>query len=303
MSTIPELTRDEFKMLTKRKEWRGVLGALRVYALIIVIIAATMAAINVYGWWWVTILAVPLIGALQHALSILLHEAVHSLFFKNKKLNDFVGNILFGYPIGFSLDYRSVHFPHHTFLGTDDDPDMVNYRDFPAPRTRLIKKILTDFSGIGAVLQFLNFTPSENTATKKPSGKKAHLLGIVLTQLFIFALFILSGFWWLYFFLWIGPLVTVAKGLAQLRNLAEHLLRTNAPDGAERIRTFTSNRVERFFIGPLNFNYHAEHHWYPMIPYYNLPKARAILRDRPGYREEAEWCGSYLGVIRQAVIV
>jgi fatty acid desaturase len=46
-------------------------------------------------------------------------------------------------------------------------------------------------------------------------------------------------------------------------------------------RTVTSNRVLSFFN--LNLNYHIEHHLFPSMPWYNLPKLHALLQDE--YRE------------------
>jgi fatty acid desaturase len=45
-------------------------------------------------------------------------------------------------------------------------------------------------------------------------------------------------------------------------------------------------------------NFHAEHHFFPYVPHYNLPKLRALLRATPEYRERIEWRRSYLGYMR-----
>lgn len=297
---IPRLSTEEVRVLTVRRPLRALVGAVRVYASIIIIIAVALVLFTEYGWWLPLVLAFFLIGALQHGISILLHETVHSLFFVNKRLNDLVGNMLFAYPIGFSLEYRRVHFAHHANLGESADPDMVNYRDFPAPAATFLKKVLLDFSGFGAVFQFLGIGAARPVATQKAS--RGHLVGIVLMQLFILAIFTLLGYPLLYFVLWLFPLVTVAKGLAQLRNLAEHVSFTTEAGTHQRFRTFRSNLLERFFIGPLNFNYHAEHHWYPAIPYYNLPRAHALLVKHPDYAASVLISSSYTRTIKDAIL-
>jgi fatty acid desaturase len=49
-------------------------------------------------------------------------------------------------------------------------------------------------------------------------------------------------------------------------------------------------------LAPMNMNYHAAHHLWPSIPYYNLPVADREIRYRP---EAAglEWRGSYFAYL------
>lgn len=289
----PAITDAALAACTKQNSYRPTLSLVRLYGAILLILWATWALGG--GWWLVP--AFILIGALQHGISILLHDAVHGLLFPNRYANEIIGALLLSYPIGFSFDYRPTHFSHHKHLGSPGDPDLVNYRDFPATRGRLVRKLLIDFSGLGAFMQFVEMN-TEFVATKK----SRHTLVIALVQGLLFLLFFAAGYPLAYFVLWLLPLVTVAKGLAQMRNLAEHLVREGRESsGPGRLRTFKSNPIERFFIAPLNFNYHAEHHWFPQVPYYNLPKLRAFLMKDPAYAHLAEWCSSYMAALGRAV--
>ncbi len=285
----PALATEELRAFSERRPWRATLGIIRVFGLLVFVIAA---ALQGGGWWMVA--AFPLVAALQHAISILQHEAVHGLLFRNHRLNDVVGRFLLSYPIGFSLDYRLVHFAHHRHLGAEADPDLPNYRPFPAHRGVLIRKILRECSGWGAIIQFFG-------STGRTSGGRSRLVPIAVTQVVILLVFVWAGHPAAYLWLWLLPLVTLAKGFAQLRNIAEHAVRVGAPAGTERLRTFGSSRLERFFLAPLNFNYHAEHHWYTNVPYYHLPRLRAALRQRPGYREYAEWSPGYFATLRRLI--
>ncbi len=290
----PLLTSHDLQRLYKRRNLRPVLAIFRIYGSVTIAIVLGIILPPLF-----LIFIIPTIAALQHAISILLHEAVHSLLFKSRRTNEVVGNII-SYPIGFSLSYREIHFPHHAHLGTPgEDPDLHNYEEFPTTWPGLARKLLLDFSGISAIIQFLSKNTLTHTEKKTPM---IHLAGILGAQLIIFSFFFISGHPWHYLILWIIPLVTITKGLAQLRNLAEHLTRPErAPYGAQRIRTFKSSLIERFFLAPLNFNYHAEHHWYPMIPYYNLPEAREILQKQEGFSLHAKWCKSYMSALKEAV--
>ena len=40
-------------------------------------------------------------------------------------------------------------------------------------------------------------------------------------------------------------------------------------------------------------NYHAEHHLFPQIPYYNLKKAHKIIKSNGFYKEKLKSRGSY----------
>jgi fatty acid desaturase len=284
----PFLTTDELRDLSRRTPWRVVLSIMRVYGLLIFVFGI---AVRIGGPWLIPVFVI--VAALQHAISILQHEAVHGLLFKNHRTNDLIGAFLLSYPIGFTMNYRVTHFAHHRFLGLESDPDLANYRPFPSTPATVWKKVLNDLSGISAVKQFFH---QERGAVLRPQ----QLFGIVIAQLIIFMGFAMLNHPILYIVLWLLPLVTLTKTLTQLRNLAEHLTRDRAPTGAERLRTFQSNRLERFFFAPLNFNYHAEHHWYTTIPYYRLPAARRLLQSRAGYYTFAEMSPAYFSVLRRA---
>ena len=66
--------------------------------------------------------------------------------------------------------------------------------------------------------------------------------------------------------------------------MAEHAFHPGSVDGASNngvwvTRSIDANWLERFLIAPLCGIYHFEHHLLPAVPYYNLPRLRAILQD------------------------
>jgi fatty acid desaturase len=64
--------------------------------------------------------------------------------------------------------------------------------------------------------------------------------------------------------------------IVNVRGWSEHLL--TAPGHAlTRTRTVTSNHVVRFML--CNLNYHLEHHLFPSVPWYRLPRLHALLED------------------------
>src|SRR4051812_48291906 len=61
-------------------EWAGVLAALFVYLR--------------WPFWWTAALLVPWIGARQAAMAVLVHDAVHFRLFRDRRVNDWVTNVL-----------------------------------------------------------------------------------------------------------------------------------------------------------------------------------------------------------------
>jgi fatty acid desaturase len=65
---------------------------------------------------------------------------------------------------------------------------------------------------------------------------------------------------------------------------------------SHRLVTNVPGWLERQLLAPMNMNYHAAHHLWPSIPYYNLPIADAEMRQGPG-ADAISWRGSYLAYV------
>ena len=102
--------------------WRGT------YLYLAAIIGGTLAfyAFNEWEWWLnvpVTLLAIFLIGAGQHQLTGLAHEASHHILFRNRLWNDLASDWLCMFPLFSSTQhYRLQHLAHHQFV---NDPDAI----------------------------------------------------------------------------------------------------------------------------------------------------------------------------------
>ena len=117
----------------------------------------------------------------------------------------------------------------------------------------------------------------------------------------------LSGLWrppeffWEFFLYWIVPYCTSHIGLQYIRLTCEHsAVHSDDPDYG-LTRTTMPRRWERVLVLPRNIHYHIEHHWYPSVPYYNLPALHEQLMAQPGFRRSAVVTRSVLASLLQCV--
>ncbi len=95
---------------------------------------------------------------------------------------------------------------------------------------------------------------------------------------------------------WIFPGIFTAL-FANLRGWAEHML-TRPGHPLTQTRTVTSNKLLSFLN--VNLNYHLEHHLFPAIPWYNLPRVHRLLQEE--YQQAGAFIhASYLQFLFDAV--
>jgi fatty acid desaturase len=82
------------------------------------------------SWAWnipVTLVAIVVVGACQHRLSTLAHEASHYMLFRNRFLNEFVSDWFCMFPMWSTTHhYRLQHLAHHQYVNDPErDPDIT----------------------------------------------------------------------------------------------------------------------------------------------------------------------------------
>jgi len=119
---IAKTERDEFKALFKTRSYLHASAMVFNWMVILGLIYLHQAfPIN-----WLYPVSVIIIGARMHALTVLMHDAAHFRFLKNRKWNDILSNLLTMYPLFTSIEkYRANHLKHHQHLNTMQDPDWV----------------------------------------------------------------------------------------------------------------------------------------------------------------------------------
>src|SRR5258705_2701873 len=237
----------------------------------------------------------------MHAFGVLMHEAAHYRELRNRRLNDWIGEICLAWPLTVTLHgYRSNHFAHHRELNSERDPDWVRTRspkyEFPKSKRLLyleFTKYLFALNSPGEIAHFMK----DKLMNEMPPGVKA---GRLATFALLICSSIYFGFWKLLLLYWAIPLVTTFFLFMYIRSIAEHFGGMEYDHLLTGSRTVLPMRWEKWVFCPHHINYHIEHHLYPSVPCHNLPALHMILmRDRV-FNGKAHITNGYLtGVVSE----
>lgn len=245
--------------------------------------------------WPARLAAYVVMGAALHACGILMHEAVHGNFFRHPALDRWSAFLL-GAPVCVSGSaYRVTHLLHHRHTRGAEDPD--EFTNYVQGRRGL--SVLFYAWGVVGLLIFLAHVP----ATALRRGTRADRVAVLTEYALLVALYGVvaliaarRGATEVLVRAWLIPMA-VAAAIVNVRGWAEHML-TQPGHPLTQTRTVTSNAVVRFLM--CNLNYHLEHHLFPGMPWYHLPKAHALLAE--DYRRAGAFVyGSYLAFLWDAV--
>ena len=109
------------------------------------------------------------------------------------------------------------------------------------------------------------------------SASKVELGGAIAVNLALLTVLTLLGYWWLYVALWVVPFFIWFPTITRIRNIAEHAVVPDNDDPFRNARTTRANLLWRACVAPYWVNYHVEHHMYPGVPCYHLPRLRKLL--------------------------
>ena len=141
----------------------------------------------------------------QLSLAVLMHEAGHGSLFKTKGLNTWVGQWLCALPtLGDLASYARGHTAHHRLAGTDEDPDLPNYRAYPIKKRSLYRKWTRDLTGqTGFKLLAALATGAGSQMSKETVGSSNLLAKQILVHLVFASILIAFGVGWTWF-VWMG---------------------------------------------------------------------------------------------------
>ena len=229
-------------------------------------------------------IAVYIIGNRFFRLSILGHEGVHGLISRSRRWNDFLARYFCHFPTFISHSrYKSLHLLHHRYLGTQSDPDVYIFEEFPEPFRKWAGRIVVDLL-IGRILyHFLAHFSELQERIGALLGRPRHQLAIVRSDfieycVFWILLFTAISHWgvWYYATLYYFLPAYLHLPIIQIVNGMQH--------GAFHEKIGTRSQIVQEWMAeltiPLHLNLHYEHHLNTKIPHYNLPSLSSSLREQ-----------------------
>ena len=294
------IEKEELAQLMERNDFRGWVQTLLHLGLFFATAALAYFAfsiISLSNWpWSVPLLVVALfvhgtIGPFMGLIAI--HELQHRTVFKSKKLNLFF-EVMYSF-LSWSdhIWYRESHAIHHQatchqhFDGEVQLPVKFSLRRWrvwlalfgwnPMNTWTRVKTVWRHANGDIRGPWYRHVLPETNTELRKKHRNWARVL--LFGHGFLALVFVLTGNAFL--------IVTITFGtfycgwLGFLCGVPQHYgLNSDEPDFRLNTRTFTCSWLPAFYYW--NMQYHLEHHMYPAVPFYNLPKLRrAIEHDLP----------------------
>jgi fatty acid desaturase len=280
-------------------------------------------SLNARNWPWVLpllVLAVVMHGTFTTFFGgIACHELCHKTPFKTQFWNGFFLRIyaFLGWfdPIG----YRASHIRHHQATTYHDhDGEVVLPQGMDWHGFMFVWRTLT-FSPTGMLKQlrfwacaafgnlskdgffrskWLNeVVPESNPELRRELINWARV--VLFGHIALAAAFILTGHWFLIVLITFGS--HYCSWFVMLCGAPQHVgLSSNVPDFRMNTRTYTSGWLPGFCYW--NMQYHMEHHMFPAVPFYNLPRLRkAIINDVPPAQHGLwnTWTKDLLPVLRR----
>lgn len=293
------LTPEEMARVTRRNNW---------YAWRIVLFDWSV----IIGSFWfmanypnplTILLGVCLLGARQLGLGVIVHETGHRTFFSSNKVNDLVGNWLAGYWVFSNKEaYMNVHLEHHRQAGSDADPDLGNYKDYPVTHTSFKRKVLRDLTGQLGWRRIKSIYRALTRFNQLDEQNRTYLARSVGVNLFMLIVLAALGHAWLYL-TWVAAFMTTHMLIVRIRQIAEHagVPDNFAADPRLNTRTLYINPLERLFIAPHRVNYHMEHHMLASVPIYRLQTLHDLLLEK-GYYKDVEFERGYWNLLRNVTV-
>ena len=274
-----KIDRKELKQLMKRSD----AAAMRNFGLWVVLLGASgVAGFLTWGTWW----AVPaffVFGTLYSSSDARWHECGHGTAFKTRWINEVFYHISSFMTLREGFLWRWSHSRHHThtyIVGRDPEIQVTR----PADLLRIAADFFNVFGGTGEMKKIFSHAfgiISPDVASYVPESERWKVIwssrvyvgifgGTVALSVATLSFLPLMYVWLPRFYCgWHHQLVGLTQHAGLAEDVHDHRLNT---------RTVYMNPVYRFLY--LNMNYHIEHHMFPMVPYYNLPKLHEAVKDQ-----------------------
>lgn len=272
------------RLLSQRSDLRGfVRFGIHMAVMMLTAVLVWLAMPN----WWLLIPAMIMHGFTIVTMFAPMHECVHKTAFATPVLNEVFGWLAGLLSFNNFTYYRYYHTWHHRY--TQDlqrDPELIT------PKPKNLYGYLVEICGIDfwlprplmfarlALGQTRRYAFVPDNARRKIAISASIQLGLYLAAIISIALGYPAALF--YFFV---PAV-LAQPLLRAILIAEHTGCSIDENGLTNTRTTKTMFPVRLLMW--NMPFHTEHHLYPSIPFHQLPRAHAKIREKlthlaPGY--------------------
>jgi Na+-transporting NADH:ubiquinone oxidoreductase subunit F len=295
--------RGTMRSLLERRDGPAIWNTLLWFGLIF---ATGFATCALWGSWW---------AAAPYAMYSVLyastsdsrwHETGHGTAFRTDWMNNTLYEIASFMVMREAPVWRWSHTRHHSdTIIVGRDPEIA------VPRPADLKGILMSFFNIGVYRKYFpgimrhafgRIAPEEKTYIPESVFPRVFqrariyvglYLAVIALSIYLRSILPLMMVGLTNLF---GTWLMVVYGMTQHAGLAENVL-----DHRLNCRTVYMNPIHRYLYW--NMNYHVEHHMYPLVPFHNLPKLHAAVKEdcpAPYPSLLAAWREILPAVLRQA---
>jgi MocE subfamily Rieske [2Fe-2S] domain protein len=276
---LPPLSREDLRRLLERSDWPAARDSIIWFALLIGSGLLAWRLWNAGSGW--AVLPWMIYGVLYASSSdSRWHESGHGTAFKTGWLNDALYEIASFMVLREATIWRWSHARHHSdtiILGRD--PEIAVPRP---PRTLTLVSAFFKLDVIGKYFQHLllhctgGLTAEEKTFIPATECRKVHVRAVIYLLIYAGVLALSIYGHSLLPLLFIGLPTLYGSWLSGIYSTTQHAgLAEDVLDHRLNTRTVHMHALNRFLYW--NMNYHIEHHLYPLVPYYNLPRLHGLL--------------------------
>ena len=281
----PKIDKTEFRKLCEKSDWQGFKHMIIFFLSLLI---SGYLAFFTWGSWW-CILFFIIYGNIYCSVDAIWHETGHKTAFKSKFWNEFFYQIA-SYMNNFEpVRWRWSHFKHHTFTAFTKDPfdfeiaitkptDVIYFFSLFIPFTNIfyLHKSLqfeTLKHALGITTDVMKVCIPEKERDKCRNSARIHVGLWIVTA--VVSLNFNSWLPLIYIVLpvFYGNTHRVMCGLTQHTGLHDDI-----KDHRYSTRTVILNPISSFLYWQME--YHIEHHVFPIVPSYNLPKLHELIKDQ-----------------------
>jgi fatty acid desaturase len=269
------------RQLSQRSDARGLM---QLASQLLALAMTGSFLVHFWGSWW----GVPFFmaqGVLINCLYAGQHETSHWTAFKSRWLNNWVGEA-----IGFIVIYpamwdRWFHFAHHrNTQNWEKDAELLargpytlgSYIPYLLGITYWYARARSTLRMALGIVPAYAYWLNDEQRRQVIAEARWHIAGYAAIA--VLSLLFRS---WLAVQLWLAPMMAM-KAFHQLQNINEHTGMTHRPDTLQNTRTLIVPGWVRWLMW--NMPYHAAHHTFPGVPFYNLPELHAEIEGRLGHK-------------------